>query len=156
VKRLGSVLLVLVVLAGGGFALLQVVNARDDANVAGPATGGPGEAFETECPSGSGSVVTRDRRELSQDDERALLARGNVVVRAPRPGDLEALQEEVSGAYDAELAAAGLMVVLAPASDAGVTALAWGRRLVVTSPDDPALAEFADAHLGQGAGNSCD
>ena len=62
------------------------------------------------------------------------------------------MQEEVSGPFDPELAAAGQAVILAerPGLE-GVQALAWRRRLVASGPDDPKLQEFAEAWLGQGA-----
>ena len=62
------------------------------------------------------------------------------------------MQEEVSGPFDPELAAAGQAVILAkrPGLE-GVQALAWRRRLIANGPDDPKLQEFAEAWLGQGA-----
>jgi hypothetical protein len=71
------------------------------------------------------------------------------------PAALRRLQEDVSGPFDAELAAAGQMVVLTrwPGAD-GVQALAWRRRLVASGPADPQLRAFAEAWLGQGRGKT--
>jgi hypothetical protein len=155
VRRAAGALAVLAVLAAGAFALLQVVNARDDAEVATPAAAGPGEVVETRCPARRRDV-TRDRRALGDQEIATALARGNVVLVASEPAALARVQEAVSGPFDAELAAAGQMVILARGDGAGVTALAFGRRLRAASPDDPELRAFAEAHLGSAAGRRCD
>ncbi len=81
---------------------------------------------------------------------------GNVVIfyDGDAPGDaLEAVQRDVAGEFDPELAAAGQAVILAPRPGIGaVTALAWRHRLVASGEDDPRLREFAEAWLGQGPG----
>jgi hypothetical protein len=100
--------------------------------------------------------VSRDGAELSDDELLSALRLGNVVLfydgeKAPQA--LVALQEEVSGPFDPELAAAGQAVILARRpSVGGIVALAWRRRLNASGPDDPKLREFAEAWLGQGPG----
>jgi hypothetical protein len=111
-----------------------------------PATSGPHRDVE----------VTRDEAELSDDELLSMLRLGNVVIAydsAKPPEALVALQEEVSGAFDPSLAAAGQAVILMrrPGLD-GVEALAWRRRLEASGPSDPKLREFAEAWLGQGPG----
>ena len=60
------------------------------------------------------------------------------------------LQRDVAGAFDAELAAAGQAVILAPRQGAGAaTALAW-KRILRADPSDPALRGFAEFWLGRG------
>ena len=55
------------------------------------------------------------------------------------------------GPFDAELAAAGQAVILAPRPGVGgVIALAWRRKLETDSPADPKLREFVEAYLAQG------
>lgn len=97
--------------------------------------------------------VAADRTELSDDQILTALAAGNVVLaydgRAPSQ-----VQEDVSGPFDPELAAAGQAVILAKRPGVGgVQALAWRHRLKATGPGDPQLREFAEAWLGQGAGS---
>ena len=69
------------------------------------------------------------------------------------PAALRKLQDEVSGPFDAEVAAAGQQVILARRDGAGpATAAAWRRLLRVDDPADPRLREFAEAWIGRGAG----
>jgi hypothetical protein len=156
----------LLLAVAGLAALVLLLGARDDPEVAG-APDGPGElqpdrgsgheraaSVQDEWPT-SGEhlpeLVTRDRRRLSDDEILHALELGNVVILydAPEPPPaLEALQREVAGPFDAEVAAAGQAVILARrdgASDG--TALAWRR--VMRSGD---LREFAEAWLGRGLG----
>ena len=163
----------LVVLIGAVVAIAALVGlvlflgSRDDSQLsAGPS--GPGElqedrgarhdgpAEETGEPPTSGThrpdLVTRDRRELTADQIIHALELGNVVIlyerRAPALGRL---QEEVSGPFDADLAAAGQAVILMRRDGAGpAAALAWRRILRAEDPADPALREFAEAWLGVG------
>ena len=75
--------------------------------------------------------MTRDARPLSEDQIRHSLALGNVVLRyagSRPPAALRELQDELTGPFDAEIAAAGQAVVLAGGGKT-VEALAWGRRL---------------------------
>jgi hypothetical protein len=100
--------------------------------------------------------VTRDATELSDDQLLEALHLGNVVIAydgtAP-PAALKTLQDDVSGPFDPQLAAAGQAVILDRRPGAGgVIALAWRRRLRTADPADPQLRAFADAWLGQGPG----
>jgi hypothetical protein len=169
---LAGVLLV----AGGIAALLLAFNARDDAEVAPPAAAaGPGELQRDlgsrHLPAGehvplegltdpptSGAhhrrLPTREGVPLSPDQILHALELGNVILfyagRRP-PGALRAVQDEVSGPFDAEVAAAGQQVILAPRDgEAAVTAAAWRRLLRTDDPGDPALRDFAEAWIGRG------
>ena len=85
--------------------------------------------------------MTRDARPLSEDQIRQALSLGNVVLRYPGaepPAALRELQDELTGPFDAEIAAAGQAVILARGGTS-VEALAWGHRLRAASPDDPQL-----------------
>ena len=170
-RRFGLVAAGVLVAVAGLLALAAAFNARDDPEVA--SATGPGELqpdrgsghdaeanvsdeFPTSGPHRE-ELVTRDRRRLTDDQILHALEVGNVVILydAPDAGAaLEALQDEVAGPFDAEVAAAGQAVILARRDGAGpATALAWRR--VYQSPDsrDPALREFAEAWLGRGLGN---
>ena len=160
-RRFGLVAVGAVLAVAGLIALALAFNARDDAGLSGAAQG-PGELQ----PEGGGewptsgpherALVTRDRRELTDDQILTALELGNVVVLydAPDPGaDLLRLQRDVSGPFDAEVAAAGQAVVLARREGAGAaTGLAWRRALEVQDAADPALREFTEAWLGHGQG----
>lgn len=158
-KRIAVIVVGVVVAATACVALIAVLASRDSSQVHGAT--GPG-TFEPEAGAGSPPTsgahedepVTRDETELSDAQILAALALGNVVLTYPDatpPDALVAVRDEVAGAFDAELAAAGQAVILARRSG-DVQALAWQRRLVASGPDDPALREFAEAWLGQGAG----
>jgi hypothetical protein len=85
------------------------------------------------------------------------VALGNVVLRYPGskpPAALRQIQDELTGPFDAEIAAAGQSVILA-AGGPTVEALAWGRRLPASTPGDPELRTFAEAWLGAGAPHPC-
>jgi hypothetical protein len=154
----------------GLIALVLVFSARDDSQLssapAGPgelqpdhgaAHDGPAEPTGGEPPT-SGThrpePVTRDRTRLTDDQLIHALELGDVVVLygTPKPAPaLVRLQREIAGPFDAELAAAGQAIVLAPRSGAGpATALAWRRILRTDDPADPQLREFAEAWLGRG------
>jgi hypothetical protein len=150
----------------GLIALVLLFGARDDPEVAG-APEGPGElqpdrgsghdraaAAGDEWPTSGPhrpELVTRDRRRLSDDQILHALELGNVVILydAPEPPPaLVAVQREVAGPFDAEVAAAGQAVILARRDGAGAgTALAWRR--VMRGGD---LRAFAEAWLGRGLG----
>jgi Protein of unknown function (DUF3105) len=175
--RLLVVLLGVIVAAAGLIGLVLVLAARDDSQLA-AAPEGPGELQPDRgadhLPAGdvadsvlerlpedvptSGphavELVTRDRRALTSDQIIHALELGNVVILygGDAPGrELERLQEEVAGSFDAELAAAGQSVILAPAGGAGAaTALAWRRVLRADEPGEPALREFTEYWLGRG------
>ena len=146
------------------FALVLILGGRDEPEVGtaqgpgelrpdrGSAHDGPARTSGDEPPT-SGThrpdLVTRDRRPLTDDELIHALELGNVVILAERiEPDLAALQREVAGPFDAEVAAAGQAVILAR-RDGPTTALAW-RRLLRT--DDPArLTAFAEEWLASGA-----
>lgn len=147
-----------VVLAVGAVAVgVLVFGSRDDSQLAG-AVEGPGQAQpEGADPPASGdhsdALVTRDRKPLTDDQLVNALALGDVVIlydgARPDPA-LVKLQKDVAGPFDAELAAAGQAVILAPRQGAGpATALAW-KRILRAGPSDPALHEFAEFWLGRG------
>jgi hypothetical protein len=165
-----------VLVVGGVVALLAVFNARDDAGVEAPAAAGPGELQRnlgarhltagehvplsglTDPPTSGAHhdrLLTREGRALSPDQILHALELGNVILfysaRRP-PNALRALQRHVSGPFDAEVAAAGQQVILAPREGpTAVTAAAWRRLLRTDDPSDPRLREFADAWIGRGA-----
>jgi hypothetical protein len=176
VRRLALVLLGTVVVAGGIFLLLIAFNARDDAGVGAGVPAGPGELQPdrgnrhleptqhvplkglTDPPTSGAhheKLPTREGR-LSPDQILHALELGDVILfyDAPRPPPaLRKLQREVSGPFDAEVAAAGQQVILARREGSGpVTAAAWRRLLRVDDPSDPRLREFAEAWIGRGAG----
>jgi hypothetical protein len=167
---------VVVVAASGCVALISLLASRDSGQVGGASGPGtldpdrgsrrlgadapPTPASAPDQPPTSGphrdAAVSRDRSELSDDELLSALRLGNVVIvygSEKAPAELVALQEEVSGPFDPELAAAGQAVILARRPGVGgVVALAWRRRLKASGPDDPKLREFAEAWLGQGPG----
>jgi hypothetical protein len=180
VRRGLAVLAATVVVLAGMGALLYAFNSRDDAGVGGgtartTAAAGPGELEpdrgnghlaagqalpgNLSDPPTSGAhhprLPTADRSALSDDQILQALELGDVIVfydgRAPA-APLRALQRAVSGPFDAEVAAAGQQVILAPRKGAGpATAVAWRRRLRASDPADPQLRAFAEAWLGIGA-----
>jgi hypothetical protein len=175
VRRL-VVVLAGVVLVLGGFALLQVVlSSRDDAGIGNAPAGGPGELQRdlgsrhlaagqhipldglTDPPTSGAHhprLPTRDETVLSPDQILHALELGDVILfyggtRPPEP--LKTLQNDVSGPFDAEVAAAGQQVILARRPGTrGVTAAAWRRLLRVGDATDPQLREFAEAWIGRG------
>ena len=123
---------------------------RGSAHVDGPRT----PASPPDEPPTSGphrpEPVTRDQVPLSDDQLLEALHLGNVVFAYDgSAAALKKIQDEVSGPFDPELAAAGQAVILDRRPGVkGTIALAWRREL---RSDDPAqLREFADAWLGQG------
>jgi hypothetical protein len=175
VRRLVVALTGAVVVVAGLVGLVLAFTARDDAQVSGPS--GPGrlepDRGARHLPAGEHAPSTgltdpptsgphhvrlpaHDQRALSTDEVLTALELGNVILfyAAPRPpAALRAVQREVSGPFDAELAAAGQAVILAARPGSGpVTAAAWRRLLALDDPADPRLRDFAEAWLGQGAG----
>jgi hypothetical protein len=139
-------------------ALVLVLGSRDESQVS-TAAQGPGQVQPDggDPPAGgphTDALVTRDRRPLSDDQLVNALALGNVVILyagSTAPPALVRLQRDVAGPFDAELAAAGQAVILAPRTGAGpATALAWKRILSADDPADPRLREFAEFWLGRG------
>jgi hypothetical protein len=123
---------------------------RGSAHVNGPRT----PASPPDDPPTSGphrpEAVTRDGVPLSDDQLLEALHLGNVVFAYDgSPAELKKIQDEISGPFDPELAAAGQAVILDRRPGVkGVIALAWRREL--RSGDPERLREFADAWLGQG------
>ncbi len=174
-RRLLALLLGTVLVTGGVFALLLAFNARDDAGLGGQgAAAGPGdlqpnlgsrhlepgqhvppESLSEPPTSGAhhDRLPTREGR-LSPDEILHALELGDVIVfyDAKRPpAALRALQRDVSGPFDPEVAAAGQQVILARRKGAGAaTAAAWRRLLRTDDPSDPRLREFAEAWIGRG------
>jgi hypothetical protein len=170
-RRLAAVAVVALLAAGVVAVALLALGARDEAPVA-PASG-PGEPqpdrgrehlsgserarpTRPDSPPTSGphrpDLVTRDRRVLTDDQVLHAIELGNVVIfypgRRPAP-ELVALQRELSGGFDPEVAAAGQAVILTRRPGAtGVTAVAWRRLLPAGGPGDPQLREFAERWLG--------
>jgi hypothetical protein len=154
VRRILGALLIVVLSLAAVVAAVLVLQSRDDAEV--ESAKGPGEKVEVRCPD-EPAGVTHDARALSEDQIRQATSLGNVVLRYPGarpPAALRELQDELTGPFDAEIAAAGQAVILARGGD-GVVALAWGRRLRAQGPDDPQLRAFAEAWLGEGAPEPC-
>jgi len=176
VRRLLVLLLGTALVAGGVVALLLVASARDDAGVGSGAPAGPGELQPdrgsrhleptqhvpleglTDPPTSGAHhdrLPTREGR-LSPDEILHALELGNVVLfydaRRP-PAALRAVQRDVSGPFDAEVAAAGQQVILARREGSGaVTAAAWRRLLRADDAADPRVRAFAEAWIGRGAG----
>ena len=153
--RLAIVLLVIVLVAGGAFGLHKLFTARDNSAVNGATTATAGGADAGKCPAQT-AEIPRDGVALSPGQIATAIARGNVVLLSSDPATLRRFQADESGRYDAELAAAGQMVVLGKADlPAGrVDAKAWGRNLQA-APGDPALRDFTESLLGKGAGKAC-
>jgi hypothetical protein len=176
VRRALIALAVVLVAAAACVALISLLASRDSSQVGGASGPGalepdrgsrrlgadapPTPASAPDRPPTSGPhrevAVSRDGAELSDDELLSVLQLGNVVIAydsEKAPDALVALQDEVSGAFDPGLAAAGQAVILARRPGVGgVVALAWRRRLKASGPDDPKLREFAEAWLGQGPG----
>ena len=163
------------VVAAGLAVLLLVFSARDDAEVSGAE--GPGELQRDlgsrHLPAGehvpiegftdpptSGAhheqLVTRDGARLDPNEILHALELGNVILfydGARAPEALRAVQRDVAGPFDPELAAAGQAVILASRPGSGpATAAAWRRLLRADDPGDPQVRAFAEAWLGRGAG----
>jgi hypothetical protein len=175
VRRALAVLLGVVLVIGLAVALSLVLSSRDDADVGGAAAAGPGELQPdlgsrhltpgqhvplsglTDPPTSGAHharLPTRDGVALSPDEILHSLELGDVILfydAARPPQALRALQRDVSGPFDAEVAAAGQQVILArrPGTK-GVVAAAWRRLLRASDASDPALREFADAWIGRG------
>ena len=148
-----------VAVAVAAIAVLVLVLGSRDSSQLSAAQQGPGEVQPDGAdPPASGphtdALVTRDRSPLSNDQLVNALALGNVVILyegSKPPPALVRLQRQVAGPFDAELAAAGQAVILAPRAGGGpATALAWKRILRADDPADPRLREFAEFWLGRG------
>jgi hypothetical protein len=170
-RRLLPALAGIVIVLAGVYGLMKVFNGRDSAGVSQSPATGPGalEPVNTSRPQPASGPpytsaphrarnVTAEGR-LGADELTTALEQGNVVVlypgRGKPPAALTRLQDEVSGRFDPELAAAGQMVILGHWPGVkDVQALAYRRRLRATGPADPRLRAFAEAWLGKGRGGS--
>jgi hypothetical protein len=154
VRRFLGGLLILVVSLAAVVGVVVFLQSRDEGNV--EKSAGPGEKVEARCPD-QPEGITHDARPLSENQIRQALALGNVVLRyhgSRPPAALRELQDELTGPYDAEIAAAGQAVILAGGGQT-VEALAWGRRLRASTFGDDQLRAFAEAWLGEGAPKPC-
>lgn len=177
-RRLGAVVLTLVIALGGVVLLLLFFQGRDHSQIhdASPTAGGPGQSFRDQGhahlaagqqpakayasnPPTSGPhrvvAIRRDATRLTDDQILHALELGDVVLLygTPQPPpQLRALARQLAGPFDPALAASGQAVVLGqrPGTE-GVVALAWRHLLRVPSASDPALADFATYWLGRGA-----
>jgi Protein of unknown function (DUF3105) len=175
VRRVLAVLAGVVLVIGVAIALSLGLSSRDDAGVTSTSPSGPGELQKdlgdrhlppgehiplsslTDPPTSGAhhpKLVTRDGTVLSPDQILHALELGDVILfydAARPPAQLRALQNDVSGPFDPEVAAAGQQVILARrAGTKGVVAAAWRRLLRASGASDPALREFADAWIGRG------
>jgi hypothetical protein len=174
--RRAAVVLAGVVLVLGGVAVLQLaLGSRDEAGIGDAPASGPGQlqrdlgsshlAPDQQVPLGSLTdpptsgphhrrLPTRDGVALSPDEILHSLELGDVILfydAARPPAALRALQRDVSGSFDAEVAAAGQQVILARRPGvSGVVAAAWRRLLRAGDASDPQLREFAEAWIGRG------
>ena len=175
-RRLAVVVAGVALVIGGLLVLQVLLSSRDDADVGGAAATGPGQLQrdlgsehlppgrrtpvegQTDPPTSGAHhprLPTRDRTVLLPDQILHSLELGDVILfygTAKPPAELRALQDDVSGPFDTEVAAAGQQVILArrPGVE-GVTAAAWRRLLRAGSAGDPALRAFAEAWIGRGA-----
>src|SRR5688572_5596692 len=129
------------VVAAGLLGLLLVFSARDDAEVSGAEGPGelqrdlgsrhlpagehvPVEGFTDPPTSGAhhARLVKREGGTLDPNEILHALELGNVILfyeGARPPAALRAVQRDVAGPFDSELAAAGQAVILAPRAGAG-------------------------------------
>jgi Protein of unknown function (DUF3105) len=153
-RFLGGLVIVVIALAAVAGAVL-LLQSRDDAGVRDAA--GPGERVTDRCPAHR-APIAHDRRRLSRDQVQTALAEGNVIITygggAP-PIELRRLQRDLTGPFDAEIAAAGQAVILAEGPVMTTQARAWGRQIDAEAPQDQKLRDFAEAWLGEGAPKPC-
>jgi hypothetical protein len=161
VRRLIPPLIGVVIVVGGLLLLLNVFSSRDTGDLA-TSNNGPGqlESAPGNPPSSGATDGPNLVRETDVGDPALVkaLAQGNVALvygSAKPPAGLADLREQLTGPFDPELAAAGQVAFLVhrPGTQ-GIVALAWKRRLTVTSPTDPALKDFIDVWVGKGEGTS--
>ena len=158
-RRILPVAIGVVIVLAGLYALMTVVSGRDSSGV-NQTPSGPGvleRAGAAGNPPTSGSHRKRNvtsEAKVSRDALLTALELGDVVIVHPpgaTPAGLRRLQDQVSGRFDPEFAAAGQSVIVtAWPGVAGIEALAYRRRLKVASATDPQLKAFADTWLGKG------
>ena len=166
-RRVGGVVLTVLLAGAGTIGLLAFFVSRDDAPVSSESPAAVGRAYPSQgarhlrpgerpnvrynsAPPTSGPhvpvPVRRDRTVLSNDQLLHALHQGNVVVAygtAQPPPALVALADDEAGPYDRTLADAGQAVILARRpGTAGVVGLAWRHLERFPSASDPALREF--------------
>ena len=115
----------------GILGILAFFTARDDSTI-GEDAAAPGQ----EAPDATARV----------------LEQGNVIFLYAEPADREPLEElaaEIAGPSDEALRHAGQAIIVEKGD--GLGALAYERRVEVSSPDDPELQRFAEYWLGRGA-----
>lgn len=162
--RVAAALVGAVIVIGGIGGLILFLQARDDAGIetssAGPGQLEPDRGLSHEGRAEPGATsgphqpepIPADRRKLSPDQIVHALELGDVVITYPAsrpPAELVRLQRDLSGRFDAELAAGGLSVILAQGDE--LEALAWRHRLKASDAADPGLRAFAEHWLGVGA-----
>ena len=136
-RRAGILGLALLVALAGTVGLIAFLQSRDDAEL----EGGGGSRPGVEAP----------------QETDAELQRGNILLTYREPSDEKGLQEialDVNGGpLDPSLRDAGAAVLIRRVPDQGerIVAHAYKRRLAAQTPDDPVLAEFIEAFLGQGS-----
>lgn len=129
----GIALLVVALVAIGGFALSAFVSGRDSASI--DTAGGPGEP-----------------RTGDLGPQADVGVPGNVVILHAGAADgpaLQALAEDIGGPASPELEQAGQAVLVRRAPQArGIVAVSSTHALRASSADDPALRAFVEAWLG--------
>lgn len=132
----GIAVLVVALVAIGGFALSSFVTGRDSASI--DTASGPGEP--------------REEADRPLGREADVGVPGNVVLLYAQPAEepaLQALADEIAGPASAELEAAGQAVIVRrdPQAD-GILAVSSTHALRASSAEDPQLRAFVEAWLG--------
>ena len=136
-RRAGILAATVVVAVIGVGGLILFFQSRDDAQLEGGGGSKPGV--------------------VAPEETDAELVRGNVLLTYREPADEKGLQTIAldinNGPVDPDLRDAGTVVLIRRVKDQGerIVARAYQRRLAAQSPEDPALREFIEAFLGQGA-----
>jgi hypothetical protein len=171
--------LAVVVAVAAVVGLLLFVQSRDRSTISGDSSAGDGAAapgrllpdqgaehrrppadfrYATNPPASGPHLPLPVRREgaITRDQLLHALHAGNVVIIYGKAADeprLRAVQDDVAGPFDPDLAAVGQAVILTrqPQSK-DIIALAWRHELRTRSADDAKLMAFAEAFVGKGAG----
>lgn len=135
--RIAAIAVIVVALVAiGGFGLSTFVNGRDSASVS----------------TGSGPGSPRGAAEAALGAAGDVGVAGNVVLLHAADADgpaLRALGDEIAGPASPELEQAGQAVIVRQAPDAGgVVALSATRVLRADSAGDPQIRAFVEASLG--------
>ena len=134
VRRVAVGLAVLVVVAAGAFAVIAVLNARDDATVDDARPGPASRASQ-----GARPVVAPGNVVLLYSDERLTADAARARARHRRPGDARA--ERAPARRCSSSRQPGLRVP--------VVGLTTDRRLDASGPSDPRLRAFIEYWLGR-------